>query len=253
MLKKIALTGIFAASATFASWDLFPVLPKNQGEAHTGLAYNETNYASCLTMFAGARFSVIQNLELGVMVPFRFYTELHGTEMDDVNGLGNIEASIRYQFIPKMNAFFDVAIPVGDDSYNVEDEWTLKGGFQFSSILTPTVNFGSELGVQYETEGERNYSELAANISAELDFTVVPHYTPYIRSTVSFIIGIYDDSGFDSFLGKNTPVGTWITVGSKFDITEWLNLDASYGVGIGDHLYGPNRPKTYGLGLNFRF
>lgn len=267
MFKKIALASILIATASFASWDLFPVLPKHQGEAQVSVnhqvfnsqIYNYANKAyepynqNSLSVNAQARFSVIQNLELGLSLSYRFYTEAQYSDVE-ADGLGNLTFMARYQFLPKMNVFFDVTAPTGDESYNyysLMDVWSFAGGLQFSTPVNSMVNLGSELGLTLDTRSKREKSNLGITASVETDFTVLPQFTPYIGANLLVDLGTFNSKdGYE--LSEGGQVGTWVTVGTKLDLSQRLNLNASYGFGIGDH-YFKGELNNYKLELGIKF
>ena len=55
MLKKIALATALLATASFATWDKFPVLEANKGQAEVGAKYMIAGDVTQLGMFAQAR------------------------------------------------------------------------------------------------------------------------------------------------------------------------------------------------------
>ena len=64
MLKKIVLAAALAATASFATWNYFPVQEAGKGQAELGFTYGmPAEKVSTGDLFAGVRFTVIQNLE----------------------------------------------------------------------------------------------------------------------------------------------------------------------------------------------
>lgn len=228
MFKKIILASILAISTSFAAWDLFPVLENHKGQAklRTSLAtctLHKVNYT--LDMFAGVRYTVVSDLELALSVPYAVFS--YAGKNIGINGFGNPELSARYQFIPTMNVFADVYFPVGDESV-VDESWGFTAGLQFSTRFSPLLNFGSELGVSFETYGERRNAPLSAFVDAELDFAVTPQFTPYIVASVDVNLGGFDK--IDGYEFGNADGGyTYIALGggTKYDINQIVTLDAS--------------------------
>lgn len=268
MFKKIAMAAAMAvasaATTSFAAWDLFPVLPENKGEIKYSIEHNKFNdvisnsensvkepfFANTLNTSLSARYSVTQNLELALSLPLRIYTEVQGSDAD-VYGLQGIDMSARFQFIPQMNVFFDAEAPIGADYFTNSDTWFLRGGVQFSTVFNPMVNFGSEVGFNLETRGKRVASNIGFSAAIEADFTVLPQFTPYINSRLMADLGRFNrKDGYE--LSEGGEIGTWITVGSKFNLTQTIGLDAYYGFGIGDHYFGMDQ-RQYGLNLGWRF
>ena len=111
MFKKIALAAALTATASFATWNYFPVLENHKGQAEVGVTDLMQDKTNQLGLFVGARYTVIPNLELGVKLPYTVFTHWDGEDAKR-DGLNNIPLMVRYQFMPIMNAFVDVDLPV---------------------------------------------------------------------------------------------------------------------------------------------
>jgi len=280
MFKKIAMAAAVAATASFASWDLYPVLPKHQGEAKLSvyhskftatrtsefITYCYTDIGYCNTEIAreygrgnstsaalSARFTVIQNLELSLSIPYHFYTEFQGTDIGETYDLGSISLGARYQFLPYLNVFFDAVAPTDDLSTNLIDGvWLFTGGMQFSKAFNSTVNFGSELAFDLATRAEREHSYLGLTAAVEADFTILPNFTPYLGARLDAHMGTFDSKDGYVYTAHGGKFGTWITAGANVALSKRLGLNASYGFGIGDHIYG-EESSTYTAELSFKF
>ncbi|PWJ64076.1 MULTISPECIES: outer membrane beta-barrel protein [unclassified Fibrobacter] len=253
MIKKIALAGALAATASFATWDKFPVLENHKGQAKVGVTYDMQGDYSDLGIYAGARYTVIQGLELGLKIPFRFYSDFDGNDLKQ-DGLGNIPLMVRYQFMPVMNAFVDVNLPVGDDSYNEEGAWGFHAGVQYSQGFG-MVTLGTEAGLTITTEGDDEVSPpWNLNVGAEADFTIGGPVTPYVGADLNVLLGEYTHDG-DEIPGSDESgtLGLWIYVGAGYAINEQIGLDLSFGFGLGEDYYGKDTPMSIDFNASFKF
>ena len=251
MLKKIALVTALVATASFATWDKFPVLEANKGQAEAGATYTMAGDLSQLGLFAQARYTVIPNLELGVSIPFVLFTHWDGDDMK-ADGLGNIPLMIRYQFMPAMNAFVDVDLPVGDEEV-AADGLGLHFGVQYSQAFG-SVNFGSELGLAIRTEGDDEISppyDLNVGAEARIPMGMV---APYVGLDLDMLLGEYTHDG-DELPGSDASgtIGIAPYVGANIAINQMMYADVSARFGIGEDYYGEDMPITLTgkFGINF--
>ena len=110
MFKKIALASAIAASAAFATWDYYPVLDAGKGSAAAGLYYDWDNDWSQAGLKVGARYSLIQNLELSLQSwGYQFWgeTDCNGCA-NGGDGLRDLIIGARYGLAPMITAFVDV-------------------------------------------------------------------------------------------------------------------------------------------------
>ena len=181
MFKKIALAAALTASASFATWDYFPILDGGKGQAELDVAYFKIEKLSELQIAAAARYSITPNFELGIGIPFLLYAAYDGESYDDVAGLGKIQLMTRYQFTPNVSAFVDFILPTcGDNTCDDDGAFAFHFGAQYSQKFG-IVNFGSELGLQLETAGDNDVTPpWELNIGVEADFEVNPVFVPYV-------------------------------------------------------------------------
>ena len=84
MFKKIALATALVATASFATWDKFPVLENHKGQAKVGFTYGlPMDKVSTGDLYAGARYTVIPNLELGTVFNYKLFTDVDGNDGSD--------------------------------------------------------------------------------------------------------------------------------------------------------------------------
>ena len=250
MFKKIFIATALATVSSFATWDLFPVLENHKGEAKIGTAYTVYEYEnkdySILDVYAGLRSTIIPNLEIAFNVPYRLFTHENGydAEMDKI---GNIVYSTRYQFIPIMNAFVDVFLPVGDDSYNEDEEWTFDIGLQFSTQFNTLLNLGSQLGFSYATEGFDDDAPIAIKAAVELDFKIIPEeLTAYVGTDFSLSLGAFSNHDYQySHNGGDVYLAPYIGATYTFEKIEAVSIDAS--LKFGKHVSKDSYPDIIAI------
>lgn len=259
MFKKIALATALIASASFATWDKFPVLEAGKGQAKVGVSYMMHGDWSGLDFYAGARYTVVQNLELGLLLPYRIMSDYDGN--DGADGLRNLPIMVRYQFMQPMNAFVDLTLPIGEEEID-GDGIGLHAGVQYSMPVNQMVSLGSELGLALETEGDDKWSgPWTLNLGVEADFAVNQMITPYVGVDVNMWLGETTFDGEDTekvtkfdYNGEESgTIGFWPYVGVSVAFTPMVALDASFGFGIGEDMYGKDTPMTIDVHANINF
>lgn len=236
MLKKILLATALVATASFATWDKFPVKEAGKGQAKVGLDYQMQGEASGMELVAGARFSPIANLEIGTVFSYVLFTDYDG--IDGPDGVENLPIMIRYQFMPTMNAFLDVDLPIGEEELS-SDGLGLHFGVQYSQGFG-MVTLGSELGLEIRTEGDDEVSPpYVLNVGAEGDFAVNEMITPYVGADLYMLLGEKTHDGeelpgsdYSGTIGVHPYVGVGIAFNPMF------TLDLFAGFGIGEDYYG---------------
>lgn len=224
MLKKIILACALATVSSFATWDLFPVLENHKGQAKLGAStfYREINdrdmYA--LILRAGARYTVIQDLELALDLPYRVFTYIDG-ENADIDGFGDLHFSTRYQFIPTMNVFVDVYAPVRHIN---DGSWDFDVGLQFSRQIDQLLSFGSQLGASFTIFRGYDYIPLYVDGAACIRFAVTPQFTPYFGPSFNLFLGHYSDDDNHYFHGSgDLYLGPY--VGAIYDFNDFVSID----------------------------
>ena len=250
MLKKIALATALLATASFATWDKFPVLEANKGQAEAGATYTMAGDFSSLGMFVQGRYTVIPNLELGLSVPFVLFSDYDG--VDGPDGLENIPVMVRYQFMPTMNAFVDLIIPLGDEEL-ADDGFGVHFGVQYSQPFGSVV-LGTEAGFELHTQGDDEYSDsYDLNLGAEVRIPM-GMVTPYVGLDLDMLIGEPTIDG-DEIPGsdRSGTLGIAPYVGANIGITEMVYADVQARFGIGEDYYGEDMPiwLTAKVGVNF--
>lgn len=255
MIKKIALAASLAATASFATWDYFPVQEAGKGQAEVIASYSMQGDYSGFALGIGARYTIVQNFELGIGIPYTVFTDDGWDETDDPDGLNNIPLMLRYQFMPAMNAFLDVELPVGDEEivgYN--DGLGFYFGVQYSQKFG-MVDFGSELGLGIRTEGDDEISPpFDLHIGLEGDFAINEMLTPYVGLDLNMWLGEYTHDG-DELLGSDASgkLGIAPFVGLNIAINQMFYAGIQATFGIGDDYYGEDMPIALQgkFGVNF--
>lgn len=255
MIKKIALAGALAATASFATWDKFPVLEAGKGQAKVGFKYRmPEDKWSAADLYVGARYAVIQNLELGVVLDYRLFTHYDGEDAKS-DGLDNLPIMVRYQFMPTMNAFLDVTLPIGADEVVGEDgEIGFHAGVQFSQNFG-MISLGTEAGLALETAGDdKTTPPWKLNIGAEADFALGGPVTPYVGLDLIMELGKYTYDGDNVGEGHTGDLGIFPYVGVGYSINQMISLDASVSLGLGnEHLVGDDMDLTIDVNAKFNF
>ncbi|MCQ2054821.1 MAG: transporter [Fibrobacter sp.] len=266
MLKKLFLAIALVATASFATWDYFPVLPAGQGSVKGGLYYDWDGDWSQAGLDLGVRFSVIENLEIALLGwGYQFWSE------DDCkgcpnggDGLRDLTLAGRYQITPTVNGFLDFHLPVGNDDFGKNghapstDEIALYFGAQFSMALpdAPGFKFGSEAGLDWGFEHNGFERGLEIHLGAEADYTI-PNtmVTPFLG--LQFKLKLFEDE-YEAADGKeygqdnsgNNQIQIWL--GAAFAIDPNISIKGQLIVRSGDQDMGGDATGLY-VGCEFVF
>lgn len=254
MFKKIALATALVATASFATWDKFPVLEQGKGQAKAGVTYSKAGDWSGLDLNLGARYTVVPNLEIGVAVPYTVFTKYDGN--DGADGIKNIPLMFRYQFMPILNGFMDIDLPIGEEElmWHSQDGLGLHFGVQYSQNFG-MVNLGSELGLAVQvTDGDdKTNPPWDLNLGVEGDFAVNEMITPYVGLDLNVLLGkaSYDGHDADESNTGDMGIAPYLGVGIAFNPMFTLDLCAWFG--IGDDYYGEDTNMSFSgtLFINF--
>ena len=252
MFKKLAIAAALAASTSFAAWDLYPVLDQHKGEIGVGVGYSADNYTSSLTGSIGVRYSVIQNLELGLVLPYRFFTHYDGHDMN-ADGLGALRFMARYQITPTINVFTDVGFPTADESYYAKDVWSVAAGAQYSNSINSFIRFGSEIGISTNFIGSADITSMFLNANTEFEFNVTPQFTPYVGANIGVFLGYFADDGYRYNSVGGGDIDTRIYVGAKYAFNDMFEVGAYAGIWFGNGSYKDNTEKDFGAYGSFKF
>ena len=245
MLKKIALACAFTISVSFASWDLFPVLENHKGETRVGVSFEKQGEPMELMPYVGSRYTVMPNLELAVLVPY--YIHLN---MNNDNGLSDPNFMVRYQFLPFLNAFLDIRIPI---SYSPSSSgaWAFSFGAQYSQKFG-IVNFGSQLGLMIATRGNNKISPpMTLQAAVEADFEFGAPVIPFVGVNAAMEIGKYTKEGENIGPSHTGHMIATPVAGIEFIINPTFSLRATGGASFGKHVEN-DIPFYAGLHLDMK-
>ena len=257
MFKKILLVTSLVASASFATWDKFPVLDQGKGQVKLGASYGIKDQWRNLDLELGARYTVIQSLEIMGTLPYRVWGEWDGDDRGD--GLGDATIGVRYFFPMNLGLFLDVELPIGDDSYAYQG-WGFHFGAQYAKVpLIDKISMGSELGFTLYTEGDDDYSYNRGtdmNLGVEFDYDLGA-FKPYVgldyynRLTESEQDCVADSSGKASGTCKlnDDNSGYATTFGVNYSINQMMTLEGKYVISAGRYFGDYN----YTIAANFYF
>lgn len=240
MFKKIALASALAASAAFATWDYYPVLEAGKGSAAAGLYYDWDHDWSQAGMKIGARYSLIQNLELSLQ---NWGYQLWGeTDCDGCanggDGLRDLTVGARYGIAPMITVFLDLNLPIGNDDGDggttppSHNEIAIYAGAQFSMPINevPGMKFGTEAGIDWGFEHDNYERGLEIHLGGELAYTVPDvGVTPFVGLQIKYRLteSTWDDHGTER--GHNDDghkqINIWLG-GDYFVIPNQLDLVA---------------------------
>jgi len=246
MLKKIIMAAALTASASFATWDYFPVQEAGKGTVEGGLYYDKHHSWSQAGLNVGARYSVVQNLELSIQGwGFQFWAE------NDCNGCANkgdgfrdMALGFRYQLNPNVNIFADLHLPIGGDEVT-NDEIAVYAGGQFATPINNDLKLGTEAGLFWGFEHDHNERGLEMHLGGELDYTIptAKSVTPYLGMQIKTKITENTWEACDPEENKCIEKGDdssgdmqfIIWVGASFAINQQLAVKGHLIVRSGDH------------------
>jgi hypothetical protein len=229
MFKKIALASAIAASAAFATWDYYPVLEAGKGSAAAGLYYDWDNDWSQAGLKVGARYSLIQNLELSLQSwGYQFWGETDcGNCINGGDGLRDLILGARYELAPMITAFLDLNLPIGNDDDDggattppSNHEIFIYAGAQFSLPIkdVPGMKVGTEAGIFWGFEHHDYERGLEIHMAGEAGYTVPDvGVTPFVGLQIKYRLteSVWDGDGKEH--GQNDD-------GHK-QINIWLGAD----------------------------
>lgn len=239
MLKKITLAAAIAVSASFATWDYFPVLDSHKGQAKLEFGSDIQDPFTEFVVTGGVRFSPAQNFEFGLELPYVIFCLDNNNSFESWNGVRDLKTMFRYQFLPFMNAFLDITIPTANVYlYYPDYAFAFYFGAQFSKNFG-LLNLGSELGLYVETRGEdKTMPPQHLNLDVEADLAISQVFVPYAGFSLSMLIGKYRHEGRhigDSYTGE---FGIAPFAGFKVAFNDYVSLDVHGKILLGEEYLG---------------
>ncbi len=238
MLKKIALVAAMAASASFATYNFFPVGDANKGEATIGPSYYWHDDWSMMQINANVKYNVIQNLELSLQgLGYQLWNEDehcddNGAKCPDSDGLLAMTIGARYQFMPMLIAALDIKVPLSSEDAvgGKYDPLGFYGAIQYTQELVSNLYIGSELGLTFDLEDEDLSHGLVLTLQAELDYSIASiGLTPWIGGALNMRISDVEDD----FGGVKTEYGSGdkailVWLGAGYDINPMFTIKANF-------------------------
>jgi hypothetical protein len=240
-MKKVLAAALLCTVSAFATWDYFPVKDAGKGEAKVGVNYFMQDKISELGINLGARFSVIQGLEVAAMFWAPGFTVMSDYDGNDgPTGLGQPALGVRYWLPMGLGVAVDVLLPFQGDDFGGGDAAYL--GFipavQYSTKLTNELELGAEVsfGILLENEAKITPPK-ELGIGLELDYSL-GSITPLVG--VDFAIEV-TKAQFDGNDVGETATGIFPYVGAIFTINDMLSADVLVGLGFGEDYLGSDK------------
>ena len=203
MFKKIALAAALVSSAAFATWDYYPVLEGGKGSAKGGLYHDWDHDWSQAGLEIGARYSIIQNLEISLQGwGVQFWGEWDCKRcVNGGGGLRDLTIGGRYEVAPMITAFMDLNLPIGNDKVEwnevshttppSSEEIAIYLGGQFSMDVkeAPGLKFGTEAGLDWGFEHDNYERGLELHMGGEMSYTIPnTEIAPFIGLQIKYRI-----------------------------------------------------------------
>ncbi|MFA6342709.1 MAG: transporter [Fibrobacteraceae bacterium] len=231
MIKKTLAAIALIAASSFATWDKFPVLDQGNGQAKVGFEYDILGDLSIAGVGAGARYSVIQNLEIALNFGYVLWTDYDGEDME-IDGLTNPEIGVRY-FLPMGLGFFlESSLPFGNEDVDYTG-FGFHFGAQYSTAFSDMIVFGSELGLALYTEDDdkaTHGTELNAGIEVDFKLGMV---TPFVGLDIIYMLTDSEWDGYSDDDGGNMGIAP--CVGLLFAFNDMISADIKGTLGTGDY------------------
>jgi hypothetical protein len=228
MIKKIATATSLLALSSFAAWDRFPVLDAGKGQVKVGVsdAFSTESDVNGYSLYLNtqARYTVVPNLELAAIVPYRL-----GKDAENYGsmGLDRPIVSLRYWIPANIGVYADFSLPVGSEDVT-DKHISITPGLQFATDVSPTIAVAAEASyiINLEKDDEKDGNELW--VGAEADFKA-GNATPWVG--LDFVMLGDSESAGESFSPEDDN-GFFLSAGSSLSITPMLGVDASVSYGL---------------------
>ncbi|MDR1830677.1 MAG: hypothetical protein LBQ76_07910 [Candidatus Fibromonas sp.] len=255
-MKKVLTAALLCAVSAFATWDYFPVKPAGKGEVKAGVEYMMQDKLSALGINAGARFSVIEGLEIAAMFNFPMTLSNDGDSCEGdacPPSFSQPVIGVRYWLPMGLGIALDVALPFqGEDYLGGGDaaNLTFTPAVQYSTKFTEELELGSEVSFSIPLEnGNKLTPSMELGIGLELDYSL-GLVTPYVGVDVALQL---TKPQFDGNDAGETATGIAPKVGAIFAFNEMFGADVGVAFGIGEDYYGEKMPITIGANFSFFF
>jgi len=260
-MKKVLTAALLCAVSAFATWDYFPVKPAGKGEVKAGVVYMMQDKLSGLGINAGARFSVIEGLEIAAMLNFPITWSYDGDSCSDFNDSDECPPSfsqptigLRYWLPMGLGIALDVDLPFQGKAEGDNDgaNLTFTPAVQYSTKFTEELELGSQVSFSIPLEnGNKETPEMELGIGLELDYSL-GLVTPYVGVDVALQLTKPQYDGKD-IPGAKTATGIIPKVGAIFTFNEMFGADAGVAFGIGEDYFGEEMPILISANFSFFF
>lgn len=250
MFKKIALAAAVAASASFATYNYFPVGEAGHGQAEVKAEYKWHDDWSQMQIGVGGEFVVIPKLELSIFnLGYQLWSEDDDCDECETDGLYAFTIGARYQFMPMLIAALDIQVPLSsDDITGKYDPFGLYAAIQYTQEFIPGLALGSELGFNWKFEDEDIEEGLQMTLQAELDYTIASiGLTPWVGLSFDMQLTETQVNGHDAG-GDENQITFWF--GAGYDINPMFTVKANFVISNGD-LWGDSMAINGALDINF--
>jgi hypothetical protein len=255
-MKKVLAAALLCAVSAFATWDYFPVKDAGKGEAKLGVGYFMQDKLSMLGLNFGARFSVIDGLEIAALLntaPAGFgLTCSYDGDDCDASGLRQPALSVRYWLPMGVGVAVDVDLPlVSGDNESDDANLGFTPAVQYSAKFGD-LELGSQLSFYIPLENGNKYTPpMELGIGLELDYSL-GSVTPLIGCDFAIEVAKEKMDGKDDF-SADTATGIAPYVGAVFSINDMLAADVTVGFGIGEDYYGDKMPILINANISVNF
>jgi long-subunit fatty acid transport protein len=249
-MKKVLLAALLCAASAFATWDYFPVKEAGKGEAKVGFAYFMQDKFSMMGLNAGARFSVIEGLEVALMfnghgngpMGFPLSSSYDGNSCEGdfcPPTMAQPTLGLRYWLPMGLGIGLDVSIPFGGEAlYGKDTKGTalaITPAVQYSMKLNEQLEIGAEVGltIPFADGTDAKYAEgMDLGIGLEVDFSL-GMVVPFVNVGIAMGLTGPTADGKDIEGLDAAEMGIVPTVGAIININDMLAADVGVGFGLG--------------------
>ena len=276
-MKKVLAAALICAVSSFAAWDYFPVKEAGKGEAKAGIVYTMLGDNSIFGINAGARFSVIEGLEIAAIFNrlgtsgFPISMSFDGESCSDVYKavFGNDDncpptmmqpiLGLRYWLPMGLGLVLDVDLPFQGDAGEAMMRGTFLAftpGVQYSAKFTEEFALGSQVSLYIPLEDSdtkfKPGMELGIGLEARYSLGMV---VPFVGVDVLMQLTKEQIDGNDDY-SPDTATGIVPSVGARFEISDMLLADVGVKFGIGEDYFirfGEDMPISIGANFSVNF
>ncbi|MCQ2091989.1 MAG: hypothetical protein MJY85_04860 [Fibrobacter sp.] len=240
MFKKIALLLALIVTASFATWDYYPIPKEGVGTVEAGFYYdaydkhfNGHDDWSQMGLAVGARVFLLQKFELSVQNwGYQFWNERDCYKcVNGGDGVRDLTIGGRFAIDPMITAFIDFNLPTGRTEHDggetnppSKNEFSIYLGAQFSvDTKVPGFKIGSEAGILWGFEHDHFERGLEMHVGIEAGYTIPKvGLTPYggFQLKLRIFESEWDDGhteyGYDD--NGSTQFNLWF--GGSYDVTK---------------------------------